>query len=160
MSRFEQRKKRRLQDPEFRAAYLAADAELQLVEALDMIRHSLGLTQVDVASRVGKSQAAVSQFFGADSGISLDRLVEYLSALKIHARIELVPQNGDDKVVTVRTHTSLAKRPLPVQAHMEEPEKMAVSPRAILEVDRRQTVAVDSEAGKLRARRRHLVAVA
>jgi transcriptional regulator with XRE-family HTH domain len=159
MSRFEQRKKRRLQDPEFRAAYLAADAELQLVEALDMIRQNLGLTQMNVASRVGKSQAAVSQFFGADSGISLDRLVEYLFALQIHARIELVPQNGDDRVVSVRTHTSLAKRPSPVQAHMEEP-MVALSPRAILDVDRRQTVAVESEAGKLRARRRHLVAAA
>jgi transcriptional regulator with XRE-family HTH domain len=160
MSRFEQRKRRRLQDPEFRAAYLAADAELQLVEALDAIRQNLGLTQVELASRVGKSQAAVSQFFGADSGVSLDRLVEYLSALKVHARVEFVPQNGDEKVLTVRTHSSLTKKPLPVPAHIEEPQKVALSSRALLEVDRRQAISVESQAGRLRAHRRHHIAVA
>lgn len=160
MSRFEQRKRKRLQNPEFRTAYLAADAELQLVEALDGIRQQLGLTQADLASRIGKSQSAVSQFFGADSGISLERLVEYLGALKLQARIEILPGSGEGKIVTVRPHGSLARKPVPAPAHIEEPQRAGVSAEFLVTTGRRQTVAVDTEAGRMRARRRHLVAVA
>ncbi len=102
MSRFEQRKRRRLRNAAVRSGYRSVDAELRLVAALDEARREMGVTQEELAKRLGRSQAAVSQFFGAETGITVGRLVEYLDALGLQMRVDLANSRDEDPPISVR----------------------------------------------------------
>jgi DNA-binding XRE family transcriptional regulator len=88
--RYEEYWARQMADPEFRAVYEAEAARkalwLQLVEA----RQALGLTQDDVASRLGVSRAQVARIenHGYDS-CSLSTLRRYLAALDAGYTLEV-----------------------------------------------------------------------
>lgn len=89
MGRFERRLKERLKDPLHRAAYYAADAEVELTQAIDAARLELGISQAELGERLERSQSAVSQFLSAENGITIERLVEYLVALDLGATIKI-----------------------------------------------------------------------
>jgi predicted XRE-type DNA-binding protein len=108
MSRFTQRAKKRLANPDVRAGYEEADAEIQLLDALDHARAFLGVSQQQLAEWLGRSQPAVSQFFNAEAGVTIERFVEYLKALHLQARIAIVqaPPHGPTVVVENRIAAS------------------------------------------------------
>lgn len=101
MSRFEQRAKTRLQNRETRSGYRQLDAEIALLTRLDGARRELGISQKELSTILNRSQSAVSQFFSGRSGVTIDRVVEYLAALGLQARIELVqvPENAPSLVI-------------------------------------------------------------
>ena len=90
MSRFEQRKRERLRDADVRAGYEEARAELALLAAIDHARNELGVTQDQLAATLGRSQSAVSQFLGGRYSVSVDAIADYLAALHLQARIQIV----------------------------------------------------------------------
>lgn len=108
MSRFTQRSKRRLEQPDVRAGYDEADAEIHLLEVLDQARAHLGISQQQLADALGRTQPAVSQFFNAEAGVTIERLTEYLKALHLQARIEIVQAPPDAPAVVVENRLATA----------------------------------------------------
>jgi transcriptional regulator with XRE-family HTH domain len=106
MSRFEQRRQRRLLNADVRAGYQETAAEFALLNALDRAREAIGLNQADLADILGRSQPAVSQFFSGSYAITLDAFVEYLEALRLQARVEIVPAVEDEPALIVEEHTA------------------------------------------------------
>jgi transcriptional regulator with XRE-family HTH domain len=106
MSRFEQRKRRRLENADVRAGYREMDAEIELLNALDHAREQLGVNQVQLADILGRSQSAVSQFFSANYAVTVDAVVEYLEALHLQARIELVPAAEGEPALVVEENVA------------------------------------------------------
>ena len=78
-----------LNDPEYRDAYDALEGEYSIVHALVGARTSAGLTQAQVAERMGTKQSAVSQIEGGRN-ISITRLRAYAEAVGRDVRISLV----------------------------------------------------------------------
>jgi transcriptional regulator with XRE-family HTH domain len=101
MSRYEQRKRRRLQNTEVRAGYQEAEAEFALLSALDQARHDLGVTQVELADILGTSQPAVSQVFSGTYAVSVERVVGLLHALHLQAKVEIGPAPEDEPALVV-----------------------------------------------------------
>jgi len=76
-----------MQDPEFRAASEDVDHRYDLIEALVALRKRLGLTQKDVASRMGVKQPTVSGFETEGSDPRLSTIQRYARAVQAHARV-------------------------------------------------------------------------
>ena len=92
MSRYEQRKKRFLQDPEVAAGYWAMDAELKIMHALEAIRQQRHMTQEALAERMGRKREAISRLLSSDdANPTLETLIELLSALDVTADITIRP---------------------------------------------------------------------
>ena len=90
MTRYEQRRLKRMQNPEFAAGYRAMDAEMQLVLALEAICKHRGISQGTLAGRMGKKREAISRLLSSDdANPTLETMIELLSALKITADITL-----------------------------------------------------------------------
>lgn len=102
MSRYEQRKQWRLKDADVRAGYREADAELTLLDALDRARMNRGVSQAQLAEELGRTQPAVSQFFSGTYAVTVDAVVEYLQALHLQVRIEIVPAAEGEPALVVR----------------------------------------------------------
>ena len=104
MNRYEQRRQKRLQNPEIAAGYREMAAELELMRALDEIRKQQKITKEALAAQMGKKREAISRLFTADEiNPTLDTLLELLSALNVTADITLrrsTEGEGPIKVVT------------------------------------------------------------
>lgn len=106
MSLFERRLQEGLEDPQQRAAYFAADAEAKLIDAVNTARKTFKVSQSDLGARLGKSQAAVSQFFNSEDHITVARFVEYLIGLGLVASIVIKQASTEDSPVQVATNFS------------------------------------------------------
>ena len=90
MNRYEQRRLKRLQNPEFAAGYWAMEAELQLMHVIEAIRKHQHISQETLAERMGKKRESVSRILSSDeSNPTLETLIDLLSALSITADITL-----------------------------------------------------------------------
>lgn len=78
-------------DSEYQKAYssLDSDPDILLMEALALARQK-GLTQKDIAKRMGTTQSAISRTFSAKGNPTLDFLRRYASALNLNLKIEFV----------------------------------------------------------------------
>lgn len=65
MSQFKRALARRLADPEVRAGYEETRERLKLLAALVKVRKDLGLSQQEVADRMGVGQSTLSQLEGS-----------------------------------------------------------------------------------------------
>ena len=108
MSRFHQRLRQRMQDPEFAAGYQEMDSEVQLIQALDVLRKQAHLSTEELAQRMGRQQATVSRLLNADhSNPTLDTLTDMLIALGVTAEIYLRPsQEGEAPLKVALSATS------------------------------------------------------
>ena len=102
---YEEEVARRMSDPEYRAIYDEESAKkelwLQLVEA----RHTAGLTQAEVASKLGVSQAQIARIekrgYDAYTLTSLRRYVQALGdQFSIEVRIKQVTSGREAEKVT------------------------------------------------------------
>ena len=84
--------KRKLQNPEFRAAYHAEDKRIELVLQIIKLRQRRGMTQADLAKAIGSRQANVSRLERFDANLTLDTLEKVAAALGASLRIDLVPE--------------------------------------------------------------------
>jgi DNA-binding XRE family transcriptional regulator len=84
----EKLKEQSMQDPAFKEAYEALEGEFNVASELIRARASAGLTQAQVAQRMGTKQSAVSQIEGGRN-ISLARLRAYAKAVGREVEITL-----------------------------------------------------------------------
>ena len=89
MTQISELKKRWMEEPEFRAAYDAADAEYAVIEALIRARSEANLTQAELAKRIGTTQSAVARLEGGRISPSLATLRRYAEATGKKLHVEL-----------------------------------------------------------------------
>jgi DNA-binding XRE family transcriptional regulator len=77
---FAETKRRLLQDPAFKAEYDVLEEEFALIRALIEARARAGLTQEQVAERMGTKQAAVARLEGGRVRPSIKTLRRYAQA--------------------------------------------------------------------------------
>ncbi|MBF0482835.1 MAG: helix-turn-helix transcriptional regulator [Desulfovibrionaceae bacterium] len=75
-------------DPEYRREYEALEEEYNLVEAMLDARQQAGLTQAQVAERMGVKQPVVAKMEGGKSNVSLDTLKRYAKATGTKIKVE------------------------------------------------------------------------
>ena len=86
--------KRKLQNPEFRAAYDAEDKRIALALQIIKLRERRGMTQADLAKAIGTRQANVSRLERFDSNLTLDTLEKVARALGVNLQIDFVAQGN------------------------------------------------------------------
>src|ERR1035437_5309459 len=84
--------KRKLQNPEFRAAYDAEDKRIELVLQIIKLRQQRGMTQSDLPKAIGTRQANVSRLERFDANLTLGTLEKVAQALGANLRIDLEPE--------------------------------------------------------------------
>ncbi len=89
--RFEVLKKEMLSDPEVRGAYDAMADEFDLARELIAARVRAGLTQAELADRMGTTQSAVARIEGGKRLPSVKTLLRYAEATGCRALVKLVP---------------------------------------------------------------------
>lgn len=103
MSRFHQRLRKRMQDPEFAAAYWEMDAELKFIQAIEEVRKQLQLSQAELAQRMGTQREAVTRLFNAEHpNPKLDTLTSMFAALGITAEVQLRRAHEGESPLTVK----------------------------------------------------------
>lgn len=81
--------KRKLQNPDFRAAYEAEDKRIELVLRIIKLRQQRGMTQADLAKAIGTRQTNVSRLERFDANLTLGTLEKVAQALGASLRIDL-----------------------------------------------------------------------
>lgn len=82
--------KKWMEDPEYRREYEAQEDEFTVLDACIAARTKSGLTQAQVAERLGVSQPAVARI-ESGKNVSLKTLRRYAHALGCTVKIELTP---------------------------------------------------------------------
>lgn len=90
MTKISELKKRLMASPEFRSEYEKADVEFAVVEALVKARTEAGLTQTELAERIGTTQSAIARLEGGGVSPSLTTLRRYAEATGTKLRVSLV----------------------------------------------------------------------
>ena len=91
MTKISEFKKRLMNNPEFRSEYAKADAEFAVIEALVKARMNAGLTQTELADRIGTTQSAIARLEGGGVSPSLATLRRYAEATGTTLKVSLVP---------------------------------------------------------------------
>lgn len=104
MNRYEQRKQKRLMNPEIAEGYREMAAELQLIQAIEEIRIARHMSKETLAKQMGKKRETLSRLLNdADSNPTLNTLIELLSALRITADITLRQSKEGEQPIKVTT---------------------------------------------------------
>lgn len=108
MNRYEQRRRKFLQNPEVAAGYREMAAEIELMHALEEVRKHQQMTQEKLAAHMGKKREAVTRLLSADDvNPTLGTLIELLSALNLTADITLRQAKEGESPIKVATEASL-----------------------------------------------------
>ena len=91
-----------LLDPEFRRLYGAADAKAELALALSFARKKAGLTQQEMAERLGVKQPYVARLESGDANPTIGAVGSMMAQLDLRIRITT------DKLLERKTPTILA----------------------------------------------------
>ena len=81
-------------DPEYQAAYDALEEEFALVDALIEARVKAGLTQAQVAQRMGTTQAVVARLEGGRARPSTRTLERFAKATGTSLKISFEPETS------------------------------------------------------------------
>jgi len=92
MTKIAELKKRLMDNPDFRVEYEKADAEFSVIEALVRARMEAGLTQTELAERIGTTQSAIARLEGGGVSPSLATLRRYAEATGTRLQVSLVAQ--------------------------------------------------------------------
>ncbi len=91
MNRYEQRRQKRLQNPEFAASYWTMEAELQLVHAIEVMGEHQQANQKNLLEHMEEISSAI------------ETLIELFSALNITADITLRQAEEGESPIQVAT---------------------------------------------------------
>lgn len=91
MTRLAELKERLLQDPAVRAEYDRLGPVYELVGALVEARHEVGLTQEQLAERMGTTQSVVARLENTHHMPTFDLVTRYAAALGRRVDLRLVP---------------------------------------------------------------------
>lgn len=83
-----------LSDPEVRAEYDALEQDFALANELISARAQAGLSQADVAARMGTTQSTIARLESGRSLPSLRTLSRYAAAIGARAEVRLIQQPG------------------------------------------------------------------
>ncbi len=95
MTKLSELKAEFLSDPDNRVAYEALAPEFDLARKLIAARVAAGLSQTEVAERMGTRQSEVSRIEGARQNISIAKLANYAEAVGAKLDIRLDPVRPD-----------------------------------------------------------------
>ncbi len=90
MTSMRELKKKWMRDPEFRKEYEALEPEFALARTLIEARTNAGLTQEEVAERMGTTQSVVARLEGGGSLPSMKTIRRYAEATGTRPEIRLV----------------------------------------------------------------------
>lgn len=95
-SYYQRRRREELKDPEFRAEYERARAEIAQVDAvmrqLDRLREQAGCSKAELARRIGKNPASVRRLFSAQVNPELKTIAAMASALDAEIKVVSAPR--------------------------------------------------------------------
>lgn len=91
MTKFSNIKKRWLRNPEVRTEYDALEEEFALARELILARSRAGLSQAEVARRMGTTQSTVARLEGGRAKPTLLTVERYAKATGSRAVVMLVP---------------------------------------------------------------------
>jgi len=91
MTKFSDIKKRWLRNPEVRTEYDALEEEFALARELILARSRAGLSQAEVARRMGTTQSTVARLEGGRAKPTLLTVERYARATGSRAVVKLVP---------------------------------------------------------------------
>ena len=80
-----------LQEPEYRAASVDVDRRLSLIQGLISLRRRMGLTQAQLARRMGVGQSTVSGFETEGSDPRLSTVQRYARAVEAECSVAIQP---------------------------------------------------------------------
>jgi predicted transcriptional regulator len=83
-------KKHLMKDPAFAAAYVEADDEYSLIEALIEARSNARLSQTELAEKLGTTQSSIARLEGGGVAPTLKTLRRYAEATGMKLKVELV----------------------------------------------------------------------
>jgi predicted transcriptional regulator len=95
MKKFETLKKKMLADPAVRKAYDELAPEYEIARELIKARSRAGLTQSDVAKRMGTTQSVVARMESGSSLPSMSSLVRYAKVTGSRTVVKLVANSGN-----------------------------------------------------------------
>lgn len=103
-----------LRDPEFAAEYQAELQRLRIAHQIATTRQKAGLTQAELARRMGTAQPTVARLERGDyMGYTVATLAKAARALKARLRVELEPATrafADEKMAVGRLHAFRPKQ--------------------------------------------------
>lgn len=109
MSRYEQRRRQFLRDPEIAEGYQEMSAEFQFMQVIEAIRSNLGISKEDLAGQMGRKRETVSRLLtGPDPNPTLETLIELLSALRLTADIRFRRAREGEPPLQITTEPDLA----------------------------------------------------
>ena len=82
----------RRRSPGFQAACVQRRLELELAAMIRKLRLSRGMSQAELARRIGTQQSAIARLEGGDENITLSRLQRVASFLGAEVNIHLKPR--------------------------------------------------------------------
>ena len=85
-------KKRMLKDPKIKAEYKRLQPEYAVIKALLRARNEYGLTQEDLAERVGTKQSAIARLESGKANPSIAFLQKIADAVDSNLEIKFVPK--------------------------------------------------------------------
>lgn len=89
MKTYKELKEKYLSDPEVKAEYEKNKPEYDLISQLIGKRIKAGMTQSDVAKKLGTKQAAISRIESGEHGVSVNRYSQYADAVGSKLSINL-----------------------------------------------------------------------
>ena len=90
MSTLAELKKQWMQDTETREAYEAHAYEFEIARSLIEARSDAGLTQAEVAKRMGTTQSAIARIEGGSQLPSMKSVIRYATAIGARPVLQLV----------------------------------------------------------------------
>ncbi len=90
MKKYQQFKKELLQDKEIKKAYQELEPEFFLIEKIIKKRIEKGLTQKELAKKLGTKQSAISRFESGTYNPSFMFLKKIANAMNVDLRVSLV----------------------------------------------------------------------
>ena len=103
MTRFRDLHEKWMENPEYRAEYRASKPRFELMTALTDARMNAGLTQQELAERMGTTQSAVARLEGWTTNPSVNTLRKFAEATGTRLKISFEPigvvesANGEDE---------------------------------------------------------------
>ncbi len=82
----------RRRSPGFQAAYAQRRLELELAAMIRKLRLSRGISQGELARRIGTQQSAIARLEGGDDNVTLSRLQRVAAFLDAEVSIHLKPR--------------------------------------------------------------------
>jgi transcriptional regulator with XRE-family HTH domain len=103
MSRFHQRLREDLSDPEFAKAFYDMSADIALPQVLEEARKALNVSEKELAERMGVQRPTVTRLFNASHpNPTLDTISDILRALGLQAEIKISPASPEDALIPIK----------------------------------------------------------